>query len=389
MVASARGISVVCVFNDAAVLSECLQASVEGYRGDIDVQFIPVDNREHTFSSAGSALNHGARQARHPLVAFVHQDVYIHSFERLLEAEAELHAGWGLIGANGVRHDGTNCGRIRDRVQIIGTPAPTPVEVDSVDEVLFLTTRQQILDHPLSEDPELSWHAYAVELGLRLRRTGQRIGVADLGVTHNSLTTNLAKLDLAHRHVGDLYREFLPVRTTCGTIQARGRTTSLLATARRVARPLRRLQSRVSAAGVRARTGLAVIDSDIRHEVDLLPYSPARPLHLINIDPAEEFARYAPGTLSVTRYGNPVMMTAVSSLSQCRKALSTIPPTAIVLVVGLEPHHYGDLPELLDRDRGWMLGRHPGSVWLVGGLGRADLPHDWAQRCVVTGRNFR
>ena len=62
------------------------------------------------------------------------------------------------------------------------------------------------------------WHAYAVEYGLRVRRLGLRVGVTDIPLTHNSLTVNLARLDVAHAAVAARYPEMLPVRTTCGVV---------------------------------------------------------------------------------------------------------------------------------------------------------------------------
>jgi hypothetical protein len=40
----------------------------------------------------------------------------------------------------------------------------------------------------------------------------------DLAITHNSLTTNLDRLDDAHRKIAQDYPDLLPVRTTCGTV---------------------------------------------------------------------------------------------------------------------------------------------------------------------------
>ncbi len=72
-------------------------------------------------------------------------------------------------------------------------------EVDSLDEVLFMMRRDQILRHPLSEEADLSWHAYAVEYGARLRSMGYRVAVANIPLTHNSLTINLDRLAEAHQ----------------------------------------------------------------------------------------------------------------------------------------------------------------------------------------------
>ncbi len=61
-------------------------------------------------------------------------------------------------------------GRVRDRVVLIGERADGPVDVDAIDEVLFIVPRRVFDRERLSEAPKFAWHAYAVEYGLRLRR---------------------------------------------------------------------------------------------------------------------------------------------------------------------------------------------------------------------------
>lgn len=217
--------SIVCVYNDDSVLSTCLRLSVAA-QAEVapQTELLAIDNREGRFATAGAALNHGARAARNEVVAFVHQDVVLHSLPAIEEAAAELldSPEIGILGALGIDRERRIIGRIRDRIVQIGAPAPQPRDVETLDEVLLMTTTRQILAEPLSEDPMLAWHAYGVEYSLRMRRAGRRAVARDIPLTHNSLSTNLARLDLAHRHVGDAYPELLPIHTTCGTVHADG-----------------------------------------------------------------------------------------------------------------------------------------------------------------------
>lgn len=229
-------VSIVCVFNDPDVLESCLGRSVMAGIGDApQTEFLPVDNRDGEFSTAGAALNHGARLARNAVVIFVHQDVVLHSIAELERAAGILLAQSeiGVIGAVGIDHRRHIVGRIRDRVVQIGESAPVPRDVDSVDEVLFMIRRELVLSSPLSEDPFLAWHAYGVEYSARVRRAGMRTTAMDLGLTHNSLTTNLDRLDLAHRKIGEYYPELLPLRTTCGTVYKGDGPGGLIRTLRR------------------------------------------------------------------------------------------------------------------------------------------------------------
>ena len=214
-------VSIVCVYNDPAVLESCLAASVKAGQGaSRQTEVIPVDNVSGAFASAGAALNHGARMARNEVVVFVHQDVYLHSLPALEAAAATLLAdpSLGVLGAVGVDHRGEVVGAVRDRVVPLGRSTSVPVDVDSLDEVLFMVTRSQVLREPLSESPDLAWHAYAVEYCLRMRASGRRAAAVDIPLTHNSMTTNLARLDVAHRSVGHTYAGLVPIRTTCGIV---------------------------------------------------------------------------------------------------------------------------------------------------------------------------
>ena len=374
------GISIVCVYNDLAVRRECLDRSIEAYVGDIDVDFVTVDNTTHAFPTAGAALNHGARKARHELVAFVHQDVYLHSINRLVDAGLAFKDGtWGLLGANGVTSKGENVGRLRDRAQVIGAHTPSPVEVDSVDEVLFMAPLDLVLRYPITEDFALAWHAYAVEYGLRLRELGKRVGAVDLAITHNSLTINLDKLDLARRQVGALYPQLGPICTTCGTIgssESRWRDLPILRLHRW---RLRWLQQSLLALKARRRIDAPVVLSDIRHELDLLPFSDESPLHLVNVDHAGGFAEFASEPLRLTRYGRPVVNYTVRTGSQMLNLVNQLPQTSRILVVGVTFEDLGALRSRSGSGRDWLVGIHPAEMWLLGGVGASERPSQWSR----------
>ena len=216
-------VSIVCVFNDTDVRIGCLDRSIQALLATApETEYLPVDNTTGRFPSAGAALNDGARRARHAVVVLVHQDVYLHSLVALEEAAAALQddPSLGLLGAVGVTANGSVSGVVRDRVVLIGRPSDPTTPVDSLDEVLFLVERDRMLADPISEHPDLAWHAYAVEYGARVRSQGLRVATDHLPLTHNSMTTNLHRLAEAHHTVADLYPGLLPLHTTCGVVRA-------------------------------------------------------------------------------------------------------------------------------------------------------------------------
>ncbi|MET1086454.1 MAG: glycosyltransferase [Arthrobacter sp.] len=267
-------VSVVCVFNNPTVLRECLARSVQA--GNLEApqtELIPVDNTAGQFASAGAALNHGADLAGNDVLAFVHQDVYLHSLVAVEEAAAELlnDDSIGLLGAIGITKHGRLVGKIRDRIILSGERCCGTPDVDSVDEVLFMARRDQILQEPLSEDRDLAWHAYAVEYGVRMRATGRRVAVADIPLTHNSLTVNLDRLAEAHSRIAVCYPGQMPVVTTCGTVRlaSEARRHSLVSGAFGAQKwRYRWLRESLVAHRLRKRVEAATVLGDIRRDID-------------------------------------------------------------------------------------------------------------------------
>ncbi len=383
------GISVVCVFNDPKVREECLDRSIAANSGAVDVDYVPVDNTGHAFSTAGAALNHGASLARHDVVVFAHQDVYLHSVDRLAAVAAHL-AGeqWGVLGANGFSRGAESVGMIRDRVQLIGSDEVVPREVDSLDEVLFMVRRDRVLSHPLTEDPDLAWHAYAVEYGLRMRRLGLGVGAANLAVTHNSLTINLARLDVAHRRVAALYPERLPVQTTCGEVGERSSTWKDAPVIRDHRWRLRWLRSSKRAMAARQVLDVPVVLGDIRMDVDDL--NTGGRLNVVNLDRVGGFVGDAPGAIQLTRRDTDVVFWAAATVEEVLEVAASLAPSESVLLADLSA---GDLPALTGRlpeGFDWLLGLHDDTTWLLGGPAARDLPDQWFEpRAVPLGPDRR
>lgn len=285
-------VSIVCVAGDAAVRERNLDRSIADHLHEApDTEYLPLDNSTGAFASAGQAFNHGAQVARHDFVVFVHQDVYLHSLRALEEVAAALAArpDIGLHGSAGIAPDGRIVGCMRDRVVVLGERVDEPTDVDSLDEVLFMAPREAILREPVTEAPDLEWHAYAVEYGLRVRSQGKRVTAGGIPLTHNSLDLLAvnSRLPDAHRALARMYPSLLPVRTTCGVISDRApRRLGPLHAHRWRYRWLR--DSLVAHSARRALGGGPVVLSDIRHDIDRAMGGSAGVLQMVNLekDPA-------------------------------------------------------------------------------------------------------
>lgn len=373
-------VSIVCVFNAPDVRRDCLDRSIETLRHQVrDVDYIPVDNTSGAFGAAGAALNHGVRLAKHDYVVFVHQDVYLHSLVALEVAAGILAAdsGFGVLGACGVDASGAVVGRIRDRISLLGEPVVVPREVDSLDEVLFMAPRSLLIEHKLSEDSELAWHAYAVEYGLRVRALGRQVGVASLPLTHNSLTTNLARLDRAHAAIARSYPDLLPVWTTCGRItEDTSRTTK-----RRPLFAAHRWRYRWLAAAPRAHAarraigGGTVVLDDIRFTIDDVIRALPGQFRIFNLDPARDFPEgWEP--LEVRRWERPVVSIA-GDLDALAQEIERSPSGVPLLITNLtldDLSSVARLPGIDDK----IVGVHEVvGCWVLLGCPMAAVPASW------------
>ncbi len=372
--------SIVCVFNDAEVRRACLDRSIDEHRDEAQVEYVAVDNVAGSFSSAGAALNHGASLASNDYIAFVHQDVYLHSLGALRRAARMLadDGRIGLLGATGIA-DGDIVGPVRDRVLLLGEPAKEPTDVESVDEVLFMIPRRLLRQEPLSEAPELAWHAYAVEYGLRVRSRGLRVCAVDIPLTHNSLTVNLDRLDVAYRAIAASYADAMPLWTTGGLISGaprRPRRPGWLGAHRWRYRWLK--ESLAAHLARRATAGGPSVLGDIRLDIDDLLDSRRTPLLVINLDRESRFDDGRRGPLTLKRGDREIMLTSEDMAGLVDTVAAWLPSTSILLT----NLRLGDLRSLGSRlPRGprliglrWEVG-----YWMLLG-GAAATPEQWRSR---------
>lgn len=380
MTARREAVSIVCVFNDPMVRQRCLDRSIDLLQHEVaDVDYVPVDNVGGAFPTAGAALNHGVSRARHDYVVFVHQDVHLHSLVALEEAAGILAGdnGFGVLGTFGFAPNGDPAGFIRDRVVLLGSPISRPIDVDSLDEVLFMAPRRLLRQHPLTESPDLAWHAYAIEYGLRARSLGLRVGAAAIPVTHNSLTVNLDRLNVAHRAVAAAYPNHLPVRTTCGTIttsEAPTRTPLLQSQRWRY----RWAKGSVAAHAVRRAAGSgSVVLNDIRLDIDSVIAGAPEPFRVFNVDPSGTFRDGVQGPLELYRRDRKVLFSA-GGTAELHDTVRSLNPSHAALLTNLDDEQLHLLRPSL-KGRGHVIGLHEGfGCWIL--LGTTVVPVSWRSR---------
>jgi SAM-dependent methyltransferase len=146
--------------------------------------------------SAADGFNAALEQARHDLVVFVQQDIYLprgwdHRFREQL-ALAETSMGpVGVAGPFGYRfgpEGKTSVGRVLDRQFVHDMPTPLPAEAHGLDEIVLAVRR----DTPLRFDASLGFHLYGADLCLAARDRGLAVAVLDAPCLHNSLFAYLS-----------------------------------------------------------------------------------------------------------------------------------------------------------------------------------------------------
>ncbi|MGH9842664.1 MAG: glycosyltransferase [Blastocatellia bacterium] len=211
-------LSVICVFNDKDVLEKTALKGLANQTSRHEI--IAIDNRDSSFSSAASALNHGARQAKGSWLLFIHQDVLLLSDDWLESAEKMLDrerpGGWA--GVAGCDAEGRIRGFMLDRASLLGNPFDCLLEVQTLDECLLIHRNDRPNGQYFDESVP-GWHAYGVEACCAAIQEGKKNYVLPLPVWHDSKSTNLEGLAEAHQYVWRKHGARLgKIYTTCGSL---------------------------------------------------------------------------------------------------------------------------------------------------------------------------
>jgi SAM-dependent methyltransferase len=142
-------------------------------------------------SSAAQGFNAALDRARHDLVVFVQQDMYLprgwdSRFVDAFDDAERRFAPLGVAGAFGLTYrDGVvqHVGRVVDRDRLLDKRIGLPAPVDGLDEILLAMRR----DTPLRFDESLGFHMYGTDLCLTAQEKGMSSVVLDVPCYHNSL----------------------------------------------------------------------------------------------------------------------------------------------------------------------------------------------------------
>lgn len=207
-------ISVVCVYNDRAMMERILLPSLREQTAPHEE--ILIDNTHSRFSSAASALNYGTEQTRGKYIMFVHQDVELSSHTWLEDVEKVLDSlpYLGVAGVIGKDITGKLIGRICNAGMDEGQKIDIPTEVQTLDECVLIVPTNKFFG--FDYDTFDGWHCYGADYCLTWGNWGFKSYALPTYIYHRSLITNTKDL---WKHQAKLYwKHHKPVYTTAGSV---------------------------------------------------------------------------------------------------------------------------------------------------------------------------
>lgn len=188
-------ISVVCVYNNKAILEDTLLKSLENQTSKY--QLVLIDNMQGEFKSAASALNWGGKRAKGDYLMFVHQDVDLSSNSWLADAEKFLGSmpNLGVAGVAGMSDQGRkNEERGRNiiehgdnrRLWEWGNPIQKPERVQTLDECLLIIPKLVFNLVQFDEETCSNWDLYGVDYCLSCAKKGFHAYAIPLSIYHKS-----------------------------------------------------------------------------------------------------------------------------------------------------------------------------------------------------------
>jgi hypothetical protein len=172
------------------------------------------------FSSAARAYNDAIDKSVNDLIVFVHQDVilpesWLLQLTRALDYLETADPSWGVIGCYGETRNDNGRGYIYSSGRgVLGRPFEHPAPVQTLDEIVLILKKSS----GLRFDEQLPhFHLYGTDICLRAAKRGRKSYAIPAFCIHNTqqyLVLPKEFYECCH-HVKRIWRDFLPVQTTC------------------------------------------------------------------------------------------------------------------------------------------------------------------------------
>lgn len=183
-------ISIICVYNNKEILNDFLLKSLKNQ--SVEYELILMDNSTGKFKSAAAALNEGGNKVKGKYIMFVHQDIDLKSNKWLEDTEKTLDSleNMGITGVAGrIKYKPGIVTNIADGIPpkiISKDKLKSPIEVQTLDECLFIIPHEVFEVLKFDEKTVYDWHLYAADYALSVKKLGLKTYVIPLFVYHRS-----------------------------------------------------------------------------------------------------------------------------------------------------------------------------------------------------------
>jgi GT2 family glycosyltransferase len=213
--------TVISVYNNKEIFEKCLLSSLNKQLSEFETIFI--DNTHNVYQSAAKAFNEAIEKANGKYIIFAHQDIIIEDPEWMIKVQEVLDSleNIGVVGVAGCKENEkgvyTNIRHGSDKRYAGDYRVNKPIEVQTVDECLFIIPKDVLKKIQFDEATCYNWHFYAADFCLQSALEGYKVYVIPSDIYHlspgNSL--NLDYYKTAKRLYKKYKKSYKIINTTC------------------------------------------------------------------------------------------------------------------------------------------------------------------------------
>lgn len=180
--------SIMCIYNNPTKLKN-LESSIDKQK-EITYEKIFIDNTKQQYTNAKEALKVAASKATGKYYLFSHQDIILEDEETLKKIYNTLEniGNFGIAGVAGKKGKRvySNIFHGQDKIKVDKEGISKIEEVDSVDECLFIISKDTYASLKFGNLICNTWHLYAVEYSLEMKEQGKKVIVLPIELYHES-----------------------------------------------------------------------------------------------------------------------------------------------------------------------------------------------------------